>query len=281
MSSPVHRRKESARRQPRRYRCGGGFSLGGGFTLIEILVALLILGIMSALGYGTYRAARISAEHTEEALQRAREIEFGMRMMVQDFAEAVPRPVRDILGQTRLAALQGSGGIGTLSPIPQSSSISGSGSGSDSSSGSGMSFSGMSFNSGPSLGSGSSSSVAPLIELTRAGWSNTAGQQRGTLQRVSYALVDDVLKRSYQINLDTVQGNKPVVQDLFTGVKAIQLRYLDGTNQTWQAQWPPPATVVSATSGPADNVALRPAAIEIIIEFKDWGRIRRVVEVAG
>ncbi len=61
--------------------------------LIEILVALLILGIMSALGYGTYRAARISAERTEESLQRSREIEFGMRMMVQDLARdgAAPR----------------------------------------------------------------------------------------------------------------------------------------------------------------------------------------------
>ena len=54
----------------------------------------------------------------------------------------------------------------------------------------------------------------PLADLTRGGWSNTAGQQRSTLQRVSYALVDDVLKRSYTTALDTVQGTKPVVQDL-------------------------------------------------------------------
>src|SRR3984957_13539564 len=101
-----------------------------GFTLIEILVALLILGIMSALGYGTYRAARISAERTEESLKRSREIEFGMRMMVQDIAQAVPRPVRDILGQNRLPAMQGTGGVGTLSQITSSSSTS-----------SGMSFS--------------------------------------------------------------------------------------------------------------------------------------------
>jgi type II secretion system protein J len=67
----------------------------GGFTLIEMLVALLILGIMSALGYGTYRAARISAERTEESLSRSRNIEFGMRMIVMDFAQMVPRPVRD------------------------------------------------------------------------------------------------------------------------------------------------------------------------------------------
>ena len=239
-----------------------------GFTLIEILVALLILGIMSALGYGTYRAARISAERTEESLKRSREIEFGMRMMVQDFAQAVPRPVRDILGQNRLPAMQGTGGVGTLSQITSSSSTS---SGMSFSS---QSFSSQSFSSGTSVGGISSSGAASLVDLTRAGWSNTGGQQRSTLQRVSYGLVDDVLKRSYQINLDTVQGNKPVVQDLFSGVKAIQLRYLDG-NQTWQSQWPPP------TLAPPESLSTRPVAVELIIEFKDWGRIRRLIEVAG
>ncbi len=215
-----------------------------GFTLIEVLVALLILGIMSALGYGTYRAARISAERTEESLKRSREIEFGMRMMMQDFAEMVPRPVRDILGQSRLPALQGTGGVGTLSAVTNAGASSGSSSGMNFAS---QSFSSQSFNSGSGLGGNTSASVAQIADLTRAGWSNTAGQQRSTLQRVSYSLVNDVLKRSYQVNLDTVQGNQPVVQDLFTGIKAIQLRYLD-SNQTWQSQWPPP------TMPPADGL---------------------------
>jgi general secretion pathway protein J len=242
-----------------------------GFTLIEIMVALLILGIMSALGYGTYRAARISAERAEESMQRSREIDFGMRVMMQDFAESVPRPVRDIMGQTRLAALQGTGGIGTLTPLPNSTSGSGIGMSFAS-----QSFTSQSFNSGNSsaLGGGSSASVSPLADLTRAGWSNTAGQQRGTLQRVSYSLVNDVLKRSYQVNLDTVQGNQPVVQDLLTGVKAIQLRYLDN-NQTWQSLWPPPTLPLP------EGLTTRPVAVEIIIEFKDWGRVRRLIEVAG
>jgi general secretion pathway protein J len=242
-----------------------------GFTLIEVLVALLILGIMSALGYGTYRAARISAERTEESLKRSREIEFGMRMMMQDFAEMVPRPVRDILGQSRLPALQGTGGVGTLSAVTNAGASSGSSSGMNFAS---QSFSSQSFNSGSGLGGNTSASVAQIADLTRAGWSNTAGQQRSTLQRVSYSLVNDVLKRSYQVNLDTVQGNQPVVQDLFTGIKAIQLRYLD-SNQTWQSQWPP------ATMPPPDSLWTRPVAVEVIIEFKDWGRIRRVIEVAG
>jgi general secretion pathway protein J len=245
-----------------------------GFTLIEILVALLILGIMSALGYGTYRAARISAERTEESLKRSREIEFGMRMMVQDIAETVPRPVRDILGDVRKPAMLGTSGFGTPTPIPSSIGGTGSSSSSNSSSSSGMSFSSMSFNSGSGLGTRTNSSAAPILDLTRTGWSNTAGQQRSTLQRVSYGLVDDVLKRSYQVHLDNVQGTTPVVQDLFTGVKAIQMRYLD-SNQAWQTQWPPPGLPQ------AEGLSSRPVAVELIIEFKDWGRIRRLIEVAG
>ena len=252
-----------------------------GFTLVEMLVALLILAIMAALGYSTYRAARISAERTEESLKRSREIEFGMRIMVADFAQLVPRPVRDIMGQTRLPALRGTPGAGT---VTATSASLGANSSASLGSNSGMSFNsgatqspGMSFNSGSSFGSTTDPNAVPMVDLTRAGWSNTAGQQRSTLQRVSYALVGDVLKRSYQVNLDTVQGNKPVVQDLLTGVKGVQLRYLD-SNQTWQNQWPESTTI---QNGSTVDWQSRPVAVEIIIQFKDWGAIRRLVEVSG
>jgi general secretion pathway protein J len=251
-----------------------------GFTLVEILVALLILAIMAALGYSTYRAARISAERTEDSLKRSREIEFGMRIMVADFSQLVPRPVRDILGQSRLPALRGTPGAGS---VTATSASLGANSSTGSSAGSGMSFNsdspsaGMSFNSGSGLGGSPDLSALSMVDLTRAGWSNTAGQQRSTLQRVSYALVGDVLKRSYQTNLDTVQGNKPVVQDLLTGVKGVRLRYLDG-NQAWQNQWPE-ATAIQNSS--TLDLQSRPVAVEIIIQFKDWGAIRRLVEVSG
>jgi general secretion pathway protein J len=252
-----------------------------GFTLIEILVALLILAIMSALGYSTYRAARISAERTEDSLKRSREIEFGMRVMSADFAQLVPRPVRDILGQSRLPAMRGTPGAGTVTATSAGLGAAGSGTGSSS----GLSFSssnptpGMSFDSGSNFGSTTDPSAVSMVDLTRAGWSNTAGQQRSTLQRVSYALVGDVLKRSYQTNLDTVQGNKPVVQDLLTGVKGVQLRYLDG-NQAWQSQWPEASTIQGGSNASAD-LQSRPVAVEIIVQFKDWGPIRRVIEVSG
>jgi prepilin-type N-terminal cleavage/methylation domain-containing protein len=256
-----------------------------GFTLVEILVALLILAIMAGLGYSTYRAARISAERTEESLKRSREIEFGMRIMVADFAQLVPRPVRDILGQSRLPALRGTPGAGS---VTVTSASLGANAGAGSSATPGMSFNsgstpnpGMSFNSGSGSNSGFGSTTDPsavsMVDLTRAGWSNTAGQQRSTLQRVSYALVGDVLKRSYQVNLDTVQGNKPIVQDLLTGVKGVQLRYLD-SNQSWQNQWPENTTIQNGSTADWQS---RPVAVEIIVQFKDWGAIRRLVEVSG
>jgi general secretion pathway protein J len=253
-----------------------------GFTLVEILVALLILAIMSAMGYSTYRTARISAERTEVSLKRSREIEFGMRVMASDFAQLSPHPVREFLGQGRLPALHGTPGAGSVTAT--SASLGGAGSSSGSSSG--LSFDsgsnnspGLSFNSGSSFGSTTDPSAVSMVDLTRAGWSNTAGQQRSTLQRVSYALVGDVLKRSYQSNLDTVQGNKPVVQDLLTGVKGVQLRYLDA-NQAWQNQWPENSTIQGGSNATAE-IQSRPVAVEIIVQFKDWGAIRRVIEVAG
>jgi type II secretion system protein J len=252
-----------------------------GFTLIEILVALLILSIMAGLGYSTYRAARISAERAEDSLKRSREIEFGMRIMVADVAQAVPRPVRDILGQNRIAAMIGTPGAGNVTVNTANlggSSGSGLGANSTMSFNSTPSSPGMTFNSGSSFGSTSDANAVPMLQLTRAGWSNTAGQQRGTLQRVAYALVGDVLKRSYQINLDTVQQNKPVLQDLLTGVTGVKLRYLDA-NQVWQNQWPEASTVAGASS--SADLQSRPVAVEIIVQFKDWGAIRRVIEVAG
>ncbi len=253
-----------------------------GFTLVEILVALLILGIMAGLGYSTYRAARISAERTQVSLNRSREIEFGMRVLVADFAQLAPRPVRDILGgPQRLPALRGTPGAGSVTVTAASL---GSHSGGAANSSPGMSFDsgsnpspGLSFSSGSNFGGTTDPSAVSMVDLTRTGWSNTAGQQRSTLQRVSYALVGEVLKRSYQVNLDIVQGNKPVVQDLLTGVKGVQLRYLD-SNQAWQNQWPENSTIQNGSTADWQS---RPVAVEIIVQFKDWGAIRRLIEVTG
>jgi general secretion pathway protein J len=117
-----------------------------------------------------------------------------------------------------------------------------------------------------------------LVALTRGGWSNNAGLQRSTLQRVVYRLDNTTLVREYQTVLDATLSNTPVRRELLKDVVHVTLRYLDSSH-VWQTQWPA-ATVAGGAVAP---VALRdrPRAVEIVLELKDFGKLRRVIEVPG
>ncbi|HMN43295.1 MAG TPA: type II secretion system minor pseudopilin GspJ [Povalibacter sp.] len=112
------------------------------------------------------------------------------------------------------------------------------------------------------------------IELTHSGWSNPAGVPRPTLQRVSYRLEDTELYRDYWPVLDRTQSVEPVSVVLLDRVKSVSVRYM-GADRDWKEQWPP-----LGFSGPTLRYAL-PIAVEITLELEDWGKIVRVVEVAG
>jgi general secretion pathway protein J len=117
-----------------------------------------------------------------------------------------------------------------------------------------------------------------LMEFTRAGWSNSAGVQRSTLQRVDYRLQDKKLYRDYYTVLDRTLANEPVSAEILDKVHAVTLRFMDQT-RTWQSQWPP-LSGTGAQPGPAAARA-RPFAVEITVELEDWGKIVRVVELPG
>jgi len=113
------------------------------------------------------------------------------------------------------------------------------------------------------------------VEFTRAGWSNTAGVARPTLQRVGYRLDQDGLWREYWLVLDRTQTSQPVRVKLLTGVRSVSFRFLT-SNRTWSDRWP-----ADTTAATVDAARARPAAVEFVIELEDWGRIRRVLEVPG
>ena len=83
-----------------------------GFTLIEILVAMLIMGMLFAIGYGTINQAirnRGTVQQQQDRLRRCCSARCGC--FVQDFAQAAPRPVRDALGSaTEPAMMSGTTG---------------------------------------------------------------------------------------------------------------------------------------------------------------------------
>jgi general secretion pathway protein J len=119
----------------------------------------------------------------------------------------------------------------------------------------------------------STENAQPFVTFTRAGWSNPAGVQRPTLQRVAYTLEDKKLRREYFPVLDALLSVTTVKRELLTGVKSVTVRYMDVSRQ-WRDQWPP-----SMPTGDPNAFRTRPIAVEVTIELEDLGKIKRIFEV--
>jgi general secretion pathway protein J len=159
-------------------------------------------------------------------MQRLEALQTTMRLLTQDFEQLAPRPVRDVLGDSRLPALL------------------------------------------------ADQRGQNLFALTRSGWTNPAGLQRATLQRVSYVLEDGKLRREHFTVLDATLSDVPLKRELIDRVKSFRARFMDGQKQ-WQEQWPP-------LNAPAATLARsRPVAVEITLELEDLGTITRLIEVGG
>jgi general secretion pathway protein J len=77
----------NARVQPLRHSCRG-------FTLVELLVALVILALVSTMLFGTLRFARLAAARGEAATDRIQRTETAMRLLRRQLEEAAPLAVR-------------------------------------------------------------------------------------------------------------------------------------------------------------------------------------------
>lgn len=121
-----------------------------------------------------------------------------------------------------------------------------------------------------------------VVEFTRAGWTNPAGVNRSTLQRVGYRLVDGKLYRDYWTVLDRTLSNTPVQTQLVDKVTTFSLRFMDSNHQ-WQTSWPVSTGTVTPGTGAKTNNQPRalPLAVEINLTLQDWGDIKRIVEVPG
>lgn len=198
----------------------------GGFTLMELLVAMAIFAILGSLAMSGYTELQRQSEYAEQRLERLREVQRAVQTIANDLAQIEPRPVREPLGDARVPAV----------------------------------FAGDSIDYG--------------LQFTRAGWSNTAGLPRPTLQRVGYRLDGEGLWRDHWPVLDRTLAVEPTRVQLLGGVRSVRFRYMDA-NREWVDRWP-----VGDPAGPETD-RLRPAGIEVILDLEDWGEIRRVIEVAG
>jgi general secretion pathway protein J len=130
----------------------------------------------------------------------------------------------------------------------------------------------------PALMGQADPNAQPILQLTRGGWNNPNGAQRPGLQRVAYFLEKDTLRREYWTVLDPTLQNKTQKRDLLTHVKAVTFRFMDPNHQ-WQTQWPP--ITVAGAFAQESALRQRPIAIEVTLDTEDWGKLVRIIEVAG
>jgi len=116
------------------------------------------------------------------------------------------------------------------------------------------------------------SNIDNLIEFTRGGRVNPANLLRSSLLRVAYRFDDEKLVRLQWPQLDRAQNTEPDKTTLLDNMESVTLRFLDEKAE-WHEQWPPLNTGSGSTPGAA---AIKPTAIEIVMQLKDWGDIRRL-----
>jgi len=106
------------------------------------------------------------------------------------------------------------------------------------------------------------------LEFTRGGWTNPLGQPRAAVQRVAYELEGDRLLRRYWFVPDQTLGEEPVEREILSGLLDFRVRFY--ASGAWVEAWPGQAGA---------DPAIRPDAVEVVLELEDWGEIRRLVEV--
>ena len=77
-----------------------------GFTLIEVIVALAVFGVMSMLAYSALGSTLSNVDYLTERMDRLQSLQRAVRYLSTDLMQTAPRPVRNELGDGFVPALQ-------------------------------------------------------------------------------------------------------------------------------------------------------------------------------
>ena len=206
--------------------------VGRGFTLIEVLVAMAITALITAVAYGALSSALSAAESVRSATVRSHDINQTLTVLSRDIRQVVNRSIIDEFNQPAPAL---SGGL--LSRYP--------------------------------------------LTLTRAGWHNSTGAPRSTLQRVRWWIEEDVLWRAHFPVLDRTPGTEPIETAMLDDVEGFEVRFLPTIvdlksdrddvidDRDWRDNW------IADVSQPDLELPI-PAAVEIVLQLAGLGEVRRL-----
>ena len=79
----------------------------GGFTLMELLVAVAIFAVVGVLALSGYTELQQQSVYAEERLERIRQVQRAVQTIAQDLSQVEPRAIREPLGDTRVPAIFG------------------------------------------------------------------------------------------------------------------------------------------------------------------------------
>jgi len=77
-----------------------------GFTLIEVLVALAVFGVMSMLAYSALGSTLANADYLSDRMERLQSVQRTIRYLSSDLIQSAPRPVRSQLGDSYEPAMR-------------------------------------------------------------------------------------------------------------------------------------------------------------------------------
>lgn len=80
-----------------------------GFTLLELLVAVAVFAILSAMAYGGLRNVIDNSQQTESAMERLQQVQMTMLKISRDFTQLSQRNIRDEYGNTSNYIMMGQG----------------------------------------------------------------------------------------------------------------------------------------------------------------------------
>jgi general secretion pathway protein J len=72
-----------------------------GFTLLELMVAVAIFSVLSAMAYGGLRNVIDNSKQTEITMQRLQEVQMAMVKISRDFNQLAQRSIRDEYGNNQ------------------------------------------------------------------------------------------------------------------------------------------------------------------------------------
>jgi general secretion pathway protein J len=96
-----------------------GRRLHKGFTLLELLIAVVVFSIMATMAYGGLNSVLTTRDSTDQAAQELDALQQTFLFLQQDLLQIVGRSVRDELGDSE-PSLKGGGGSETLLSLTRS-----------------------------------------------------------------------------------------------------------------------------------------------------------------